>query len=240
MKNLLEVALEAHAGLTRWSQLKAVTADLSVTGALWRMKGQAGALQQIRIEAELHRQKLTTLFHGRDKRTTFTPDSVTLPTEGGRLLQSRANPRSSFSGQVLNSPWDELHVAYFNSYALWTYLTIPFLYTYPGFTTEELEPWHEDGEIWRALRATFPEGIASHTRQQISYFGLDGLLRRHEYTVDVLGGATGLNYAHDYRKADGISVPMKRRVYSHDADKRKIPDPVLVAIDVHAIAFSHS
>jgi hypothetical protein len=128
MKNLLELALEAHGGLTRWSQLKAVTADLSVTGALWQMKGQVGALQQIRIEAELHRQELTTHFHGRDKRTTFTPDSVTLQTEGGRLLQSRANPRSSFSGQVLNSPWDELHMAYFNSYALGTYLTIPFLY----------------------------------------------------------------------------------------------------------------
>ena len=48
-------------------------------------------------------------------------------------------------------------MAYFNSYALWTYLTIPFLYTYPGFITEELEPWYEDGEIWRTLRATFPE-----------------------------------------------------------------------------------
>ena len=31
---------------------------------------------------------------------------------------------------------------------------------------------------------------------------------------------------------DGISVPMKRRVYSYDADKRKILDPVLAAIDV--------
>jgi len=31
---------------------------------------------------------------------------------------------------------------------------------------------------------------------------------------------------------DGISVLMKRRVYSYDADKRKILDPVLVAIDV--------
>jgi sulfur-carrier protein len=34
MKKLLELALDAHGGLRRWSQLKAVTADLSVTGAL--------------------------------------------------------------------------------------------------------------------------------------------------------------------------------------------------------------
>ena len=41
-------------------------------------------------------------------------------------------------------------------------------------------------------------------------------------------------------KLMGSLYPMKRRVYSYDADKHKIPDPVLVAIDVHAIAFSRS
>jgi hypothetical protein len=45
MKNLLELALEAHGGPTPWSQLKTVTADLSVTGAL-SAEGQAGALHE--------------------------------------------------------------------------------------------------------------------------------------------------------------------------------------------------
>jgi hypothetical protein len=31
---------------------------------------------------------------------------------------------------------------------------------------------------------------------------------------------------------------MKRRVYSFDKDKRKMPDPVLAAIDIHDIGFS--
>ena len=80
-------------------------------------------------------------------------------------------------------------------------------------------------------------GIASHSREQISYFGPDGLLRRHEYRVEVLGGAPGLNYAHEFREVDGIMVAMQRRVYSFDTDKRKIAEPVLVAIDIHDIAF---
>src|SRR5690242_2700870 len=170
MKNLLEFALEAHEGLRRWLQLKAVTADLSVTGALWKIKGQAGALQQIRVEAELHHQKVTTHFRGQDKRATFTPDSVTLHTEAGRLLQTRGNPGSSFSGQALNSSWDDLHLAYFNSYDLWIYLTVPFLYTFRGFETQELSAWYEDGETWRPLRVSFPDGVASHACEQISYF----------------------------------------------------------------------
>jgi hypothetical protein len=28
-------------------------------------------------------------------------------------------------------------------YALWGYLTTPFLYTYPGFEVQEIEPWGE-------------------------------------------------------------------------------------------------
>jgi hypothetical protein len=54
----------------------------------------------------------------------------------------------------------------------------------------------------------------------------------------VLGGAPGLNYAHEFREVDGVTVAMKRRVYAFDTYTRKIPDPVLVAIDIHEIAFS--
>ena len=83
-----------------------------------------------------------------------------------------------------------------------------------------------------------PDSIASHSREQVVYFGPDGLLRRHDYTVDVMGGAPGLNFASDYRNVDGIVVPTKRRVYTPDANKQKIPNPVLVAIDIRYISFS--
>ena len=117
-------------------------------------------------------------------------------------------------------------------------MTIPFLYTYPGFVIEELATWQEDGEQWRALKVHFPDYIATHTREQISYFGPDGLLRRHQYTVDVLGNAPGLNYASDYRSVSGVMVPTKRRVFAYDGEKQKIPEPLLVAIDVREIEFS--
>ena len=46
-----------------------------------------------------------------------------------------------------------------------------------------------------------------------------------------------MNYAADYRNVGGIVVPTKRRVYTPDANKQKILDPVLVAIDIGDIAF---
>ena len=52
----------------------------------------------------------------------------------------------------------------------------------------------------------FPDTVKSHTREQISCFGPDGL-RRHDHTVDILEGETGLNYASAYEDVDGIIVP---------------------------------
>jgi hypothetical protein len=53
----------------------------------------------------------------------------------------------------------------------------PFLYTYPGIVTAELPAWEEEGEVWRPLKGIFPDHIASHTREQNSYFGEDGLFK---------------------------------------------------------------
>jgi hypothetical protein len=65
-------------------------------------------------------------------------------------------------------PWDQLHAAYFSGYALWTYLTQPFLYSYPGFLTEEIEPWMESGETWQCRWETSPSVFASHTREPVT------------------------------------------------------------------------
>jgi hypothetical protein len=237
MNELLQVAVDAHGGLERWNQLKTVKASVSITGAIWQVKGKPDVLKDVSIEAELHKQRLTTQYNGQGKRTVFEPKRIAIQTESGRLVDSRDDPRSAFQGHTRQTPWDDMHVAYFSSYALWNYLTVPFLYTYPGFVAEELAPWKENGEQWRPLKVIVPDSIASHSREQVAYFGPDGLLRRHEYTVDVMGGAPGLNYAAAYRNVDGIVVPTKRNVYAPDANKQKIQEPVLVAIDIRAISF---
>ncbi len=153
----------------------------------------------------------------------------------GTVIQSRENPEESFRGQERETPWDDLHVAYFQGEALWTYLTTPFLYTYNGFVSEEISPIQVDGEQWRRLKVIFPDQIKSHTHEQISCFGPDGLLRRHDYTVDILGGATGLNYASDYRTINGIVFPTKRRIYAYEGDYQLVKEPLLVSIDMGEI-----
>jgi hypothetical protein len=38
--------------------------------------------------------------------------------ESGILEEGRDDPRSTFQGQRLETPWDDLQMAYFNSHAL--------------------------------------------------------------------------------------------------------------------------
>lgn len=85
---------------------------------------------------------------------------------------------------------------------------------------------------------TFPDCIKSHTRTQITYFGPDGLMRRHDYTVDILGGATGANYPTAYRSFQGLKMPTRRRIYAYDEAMRKVPDPLLVSLDFGKLSFS--
>jgi hypothetical protein len=59
-------------------------------------------------------------------RTNFRPERLLIETLDGDVVRERENPRASFYGHVMNTPWDPLHRAYFNGYALWTYLTTRF------------------------------------------------------------------------------------------------------------------
>src|SRR5258708_3917897 len=238
MKDLLALALESHGGQARLDEIRTVTAELTIGGALWDLKGKTGALQDARYEGDVHVQRATLArFTAPDRRVRFTRDRLVLETDAGAVIETRDNPRSAFIGHSRESSWDDLHVAYFSGYAMWTYLTQPFLYAYQGFEAREIEPWEEAGEIWRRLEVIFPAYIASHTRRQVSYFGSDGLIRRHDYEVDVLGGSTAAQYISSYREFGGIVTPTRRRVYALGPNNRPIPEPILVSIDVKSARF---
>jgi hypothetical protein len=232
---LLDLAVKAHGGLDRWNKVKAVKVAASITGAIWFVKGKGDFLKNVVLTAETRNERLTVDFPGQDKRAIFEPNRIVIETKNGTLIEVRDNPEKSFEGQQRETPWDDIQVAYFVGEALWTYLNTPFLYTHDGFLTEEISSIQTEGETWRRLKVTFPDNIKSHSKEQISCFGPDGLLRRHDYTVDILGGATGLNYASDYRNVDGIIVSTKRRVYAYEGDYQLVNEPLLVAIDMSEI-----
>jgi hypothetical protein len=134
MTDLLETVIEAHGGLDRWRELDAISARLVHGGALWKVKGKQGLLDDVFIRASLHQQWVSHHpFRAADRRSVFTPDRVAIETTNGDVVEALERPRASFAGHTLETPWTPLQSAYFVGAAMWTYLTQPFTCALPGF-----------------------------------------------------------------------------------------------------------
>ena len=171
MNELLKLAVEAHGGLDRWNKVQAMKVAASITGGIWYVKSKGDFLKNVVLTAETRNERLTVDFPGQDKRAIFEPSRVVIETLDGTVIEARDNPEKSFAGQQRETPWDDIHVAYFVGEALWTYLNTPFLYAQEGFATEEIASIQVESETWRRLKVTFPDNVKSH------HPGTDLLLR---------------------------------------------------------------
>lgn len=233
MTDLLDLAIEAHGGMQHWQQIEQLHAHIKVGGTVWHLKGWPDVYADIHTSISTHRPHTEfTPFLQEGQHCVWEPERTAIVADSSEVIEHRVAPRSFFEGHTITTPWDRQHLIYFTGYAMWTYLTTPFLFKLPGFSTEEIEPWQEENEIWRRLKVTFPSTVPSHSTVQTFYFNADGLLRRHDYSVDIMGGTRSANYASDVRSFTGLMIPTKRRVYSTGADNRPILDRVAVSIDL--------
>ncbi|WP_343732295.1 hypothetical protein [Duganella sp.] len=236
MNNLLNQILEAHGGMARWKSFHTLSAHLKQGGVLWPLKGKTGMLDEVDIRIQLHQPWTShSPFGGPQRRTAVTPQRAAIETADDTLLEELTAPRVSFAGHQLDTPWSDTQLAYFVGYAIWNYFTVPFTLATPGFSITELPAWQEDGQTWRRLQVTFPEHIATHSRVQTFYFSADGLLRRHDYEVEISGGAPAVHYLSGHVTVQGITLPARHRVYVRDADGGHQPEPLVVSIDVSDI-----
>ena len=237
--NLAKLVIEAHGGLERWNRYTRLSAHLIQGGVLWAAKGKAGVLDDVTVTVDLRQEKVSHWpFGSADRRSRFEPQRVALENAKGEVLEELMQPRSSFQGHTLETPWTDLQLAYFAGCAMWTYLNTPFLLARPGVESEEVEPWQEAGETWRRLKVRFPPDIATHSTEQTLYFDQHGLLKRHDYDVEISGGTAGAHYVSDLREFSSIVFPTKRRIFPRQPNGHSAPEPLVVSIDLDQIVLS--
>jgi hypothetical protein len=235
---LLANAIEAHGGLRRWNAYDNLTATIVTGGDFWALKGIEQDQTPRTMRIDLHRERASVSPFGKPgQRTDFSAERIAIVAEDGRVVAERKSPRASFARHDMRTHWDPLHRAYFNGYALWTYLTTPFLLAMDSFDVREIEPWREGDEIWHGLRATFPAAIASHSTEQDFYFGPDMLIRRHDYSVEIAGNFAAAQYVYDPVSVDGIKIPTRRRAYLCDENRAPMRDALMVSIDLSDFRF---
>ena len=119
--SLTELAIEAHGGLDRWRRFKTVSARLLNGGALWSLKHQGGVLDDVRVTRYLWASHWP--FTAPNLRTSFKPDRVAIEITEGQTVEELLQPRESFKGHAVDTPWTRLQLAYFVGYAILTSLT---------------------------------------------------------------------------------------------------------------------
>jgi hypothetical protein len=234
-RGLAEQAIEAHGGMTAWQRAQEIAVQVSSGGFAFASKLQGHAVRGVNARVATSGQRV--LFEGYPaggQRGLLEADgSVRIETAAGAISAARENPRAAFGDVRHRLWWDRLDILYFGTYAIWTYISTPFVFLGEGYELRELAPWDERGESWRRLAVSFPEGVQTHSREQVFYLDAAGLIRRHDYTAEPFGGwAKAAHYCFDHRSFDGLLLPTRRLVYPRRADNRPRRHPRLVWIEI--------
>jgi hypothetical protein len=236
--SLLEHVIEAHGGLEPWENATTVEADVTYGGPFWEFKGVPDFVGTDDVTADIHRQHATLRQPG-GRVIEFDKDAdmltVTHP-DGERETLKR--PRSSFNGYTAESRWSIAQAGYFRAYATWCHLVEPYLYTYPGVQTGEIEPWVEEGEGWHGLAVTFPATIDTHSTTQLYYFDDAGLQRRIDYEPEVNGGSPTAHYDTQHAGFDGVVFTTARRIYIRNDDRTPDRSWVPITVDFAGVRLS--
>ncbi|WP_159801520.1 hypothetical protein [Arthrobacter zhaoguopingii] len=232
MAALLEQVLEANGGLDRWKSLNGFTARITYGGPFWGFKGQPDVVGTDLVEANLQEQRTRHTQEGTGRVVEYDrkADRVTITAADGTLIEELNNPRASFEGYTHETQWTLAQMYYFRSYATWHYLVEPYIFTWPGVETQEVEPWTENGETWRVLSVTFPSSIDTHTTTQLYYFDAAGRLRRMDYQPEVNGNSPVAHYIRGEAEVNGLSIPTKRHIHIRNNDRT--PDLSWVPIEI--------
>jgi hypothetical protein len=222
--------LDAYGGERRWRSARAVEAELTIGGLLfrWKRRGE-GKWPDVRVRVETAEPR--TRFDPIDRDgnvAVLDGHSIRVERPDGSLLAQREDGRPKPYGANLLA-WDVLDIGYFFGYAMWNYLALPSL-----LLRDDIE-WRETSAD--TLEASFAPHLPTHCAVQ--QFHLDpatGRLRQHDYTAEPFGRwAKAAHLVAQHRDFDGLTAPSKRRVKPRDPVKGgPLPFPLLIWADVHA------
>jgi len=239
---LLREVMDAHGGFAAWDRAKAVRTVMSTGGVLFLMRTTRDAFHQTEVLVDLHapRTEIHDFPRGGQK-ALFTPRRVWIEDRDGQVLAERYDPRASFRGVRKQLHWDHLDSVYFAGYAVWNYITAPYLLCRSDVTIEEGASCVDKGRTWRGLNATFADPVPTHSTKQVFYFDSRARLRRHDYHAEVIGPyAVASHYCDDHLKLGKAVFPTRRRVVPRIGSGKTLPFPTLVWIRIHEAALQSS
>ena len=235
---LLDQVFDAHGGAALWRRCRLIEATLSSGGLAFASRLQWGSLLDRKIRLDPHARHLKVEpYPKRGFVGIWTPNLVRITNLSGDVARERVEPRSAFAKLAKLIRWDALDMLYFAGYALWNYLTFPFLLAEPGVEVRPTIGGPETISGCVTLRATFPAVFPTHSREQSFHVYRESLLlHRHDYVADVIGTwASAANLCLASETVAGLRFYTRRRVYPRLGARLVPPLPTLVWIELSEI-----
>ena len=232
-RELLEETIEAHGGRERWRAVREIEFALSSGGFAFFSRCQPLALKNVKVSLRPHeRQTLIGDFPHSGRQGAWTPDRVEIRDPDGALIGERRDPRRHFRGPLKQGYWDKLDILYFAGYALWNYLTFPFLLEEPGVVVAEADAAAASSRVDAVFDPSFP----THSARQSFHLDSSRRLVRHDYTADVIGGyATAANFCLASAEVDGLRFYVRRKVCARFGPSTVVRFPTLVWIEIEDV-----
>jgi len=225
-------AVDAYGGEKFWKSHKGIEAEVSATGVAFTIK-QRPFFDHAKIKMEISRpfSKLTPIGKHHEITGVLNGTDVRLEDANGKVLATRKDPRKYFPYGRRLFYWDDLDMTYFANYAFWNYFTLP------NLLLNETIKWTEvnDG----LLEAEFPPDIPTHSKVQRFYFDqTTGLIKEHDYTVDIMGNwAHVANVVDEHKLFNGVPVATRRKVTPKLSNGKILNFPIMIDINVLDLEF---
>jgi hypothetical protein len=216
---LVSRAIDRHGGWARWARLDTVSVSLvELRGFLPWAKGYGRTFTLPRSLTAFPKRWQVAFGDGADHATNlgrvglFADGDVTLyDAKTTAVTAESAQHRRRFVGLGKLWRWRTIDALYFFGYAFATYTSVPFILPRLRYRGPVSGRWR--GERLTGVRVEFPQGAHVHSRRQSFYFDASGLLRRNDYTADIVGPfATGAHGWDDFGTFEGFQMPARRTV----------------------------
>lgn len=192
---------------------------------MWASAGAVDVLGGVEVTVWVQEQRTQVRpFGASDLRCCYTSDRVSIQTLEGDSVEEASDMRNSF---VSGTPWTAMQVAHVTGYTMWTYLSEPQHLTMPGVQVVE-----DGGQSWRRLQVRYPADVVTHGAVQTIYVDDEGLIRRRDFNIDVLGVMPAVEYAADFREDGGVLVPATRRTFVLDDARQVLLDRPLLSVEL--------
>jgi hypothetical protein len=205
---VLRRACDRYGGTGTWRTLRTIRlVPERLTGLLPWIKGVGKTFPLPKaIEISPHERRTVFVGYPDDDQTgTFDNGAVRIERRDGReIVEASDDHRKTFRGLAKHRRWGPLDALYFFGYALWHYHAVPF--TLGDARLVRCSTTGRPSDPRDVLDVELPADVPTHSRRQSYHFDATGLITRHDYHAEIVGGwARG---AHLWKRQTMVGFPI--------------------------------